>query len=261
MNLEIFRRLIGYTHGIIFVTGPTGSGKTTTLYARAGARSTPSRRTSSPSRTRSSTTSTGISQIQVSNKKGLTFASGLRSLMRQDPDVMMVGEIRDGETARIAVQAANTGHLVFSTLHTNDAPGAVTRMIDLGRRAVPGGLGGDRRDRPAARAADLPVLQGVLRPDATSAQLKELGIRPGELEEGSSCAARAASTASAAASTTGPRSTRSAMDEPVRDEIDRADQREQIKRTAFERGSETLRMDGADKVRPRAGPRWRRYSA
>jgi type II secretory ATPase GspE/PulE/Tfp pilus assembly ATPase PilB-like protein len=74
----------------------------------------------------------GISQIQVSNKKGLTFASGLRSLMRQDPDVMMVGEIRDAETAEIAIQAALTGHLVFSTLHTNDAAGAVSRLLEMG---------------------------------------------------------------------------------------------------------------------------------
>ncbi len=124
-------RLIGYQHGIILVTGPTGSGKTTTLYAGL-------------SKINSETINCitiedpieyhlpGISQIQVSSKKGLTFDKGLRALLRQDPDVMMVGEIRDGETARIAIQAALTGHLVFSTLHTNDAPSSVTRLLDIG---------------------------------------------------------------------------------------------------------------------------------
>ena len=95
-------------------------------------RSTPPRRTSSPSRTRSSTSCTGVGQMQVNPKIELTFASGLRSILRQDPDVIMVGEIRDVETAEIAIQAALTGHLVFSTLHTNDACGAVTRLVDMG---------------------------------------------------------------------------------------------------------------------------------
>ncbi|RMG13663.1 MAG: type II secretion system protein GspE [Planctomycetota bacterium] len=124
-------RLIQYQHGIILVTGPTGSGKTTTLYAGL-------------SKINSDTINVitiedpieyhldGISQIQVSEKKGLTFDKGLRALLRQDPDVMMVGEIRDQETARIAIQAALTGHLVFSTLHTNDAPSSVTRLLDIG---------------------------------------------------------------------------------------------------------------------------------
>ena len=130
-NHELIRRLITSSHGILLVTGPTGSGKTTSLYAAlAEMDSTETNIITIEDPIEYNLDS--ISQIQVSNKKGLTFASGLRSLMRQDPDVMMVGEIRDEETAGIAVQASNTGHLVFSTLHTNDSAGAVTRMIDLG---------------------------------------------------------------------------------------------------------------------------------
>jgi general secretion pathway protein E len=130
-HLHMVNRLINCTNGIILVTGPTGSGKTTTLYAAL-------------KKINSSEFNVitiedpieyhlpGISQIEVSPKKGLVFATGLRSILRQDPDIIMVGEIRDLETATIAIQAALTGHLVFSTLHTNDAPGAVTRLLDLG---------------------------------------------------------------------------------------------------------------------------------
>jgi len=123
--------LIACSHGIVLVTGPTGSGKTTTLYASLAELNSEEKMIITIEDPIEYNLDS-ISQIQVSNKKGLTFAAGLRSLLRQDPDVMMVGEIRDHETAGIAVQAANTGHLVFSTLHTNDSAGAVTRMIDLG---------------------------------------------------------------------------------------------------------------------------------
>lgn len=130
-SLSRFRRLIGVEHGLVLVTGPTGSGKSTTLYAALQELDT---------RTRNAVTLedpieyqlSGISQTQINTKKGMTFASGLRSVLRQDPDIIMVGEIRDQETAVMAVQAALTGHLVFSTLHTNDAASAVTRLLDLG---------------------------------------------------------------------------------------------------------------------------------
>ena len=128
---DLMEHVCSLSHGIIFVTGPTGSGKSTTLYAvlsRINATDKNIITIEDPIEYHLS----GISQIQVSNKKGLTFAAGLRSLLRQDPDIMMVGEVRDEETARIAIQAALTGHLVFSTLHTNDAAGAVTRMLDIG---------------------------------------------------------------------------------------------------------------------------------
>ncbi len=130
-NLTAITRLINYSHGIILITGPTGSGKTTTLYAALAELNSDEKNVITIEDPIEYNID-GISQIQVSNKKGLTFASGLRSLMRQDPDVMMVGEIRDNETAGIAVQSANTGHLVFSTLHTNDSAGALTRLINLG---------------------------------------------------------------------------------------------------------------------------------
>jgi general secretion pathway protein E len=130
-HLDTVRRFSNLSHGIIFVTGPTGSGKTTTLYGMLSEIKHGEKNVitiEDPIEYHLS----GISQIQVSNKKGLTFAAGLRSLLRQDPDIMMVGEVRDEETARIAIQAALTGHLVLSTLHTNDSAGAVTRMLDIG---------------------------------------------------------------------------------------------------------------------------------
>jgi general secretion pathway protein E len=130
-GLEILEKYIHYPNGIIFVTGPTGSGKTTTLYAVL-TRINSAEKNVLTLEDPIEYNLAGVSQIQISPKKGLTFATGLRSLLRQDPDVMMVGEVRDVETARIAIQSALTGHLVFSTLHTNDAAGAVTRMLDIG---------------------------------------------------------------------------------------------------------------------------------
>jgi general secretion pathway protein E/type IV pilus assembly protein PilB len=130
-TLARYRQLISIPYGVILATGPTGSGKSTSLYA-------------SLQEIWSPTTNIltiedpvefqvpGISQIHVRPQIGLTFANGLRSIVRQDPDVIMVGEIRDHETAEIAIHAALTGHLVFSTLHTNDAPGAITRLLDMG---------------------------------------------------------------------------------------------------------------------------------
>jgi type II secretory ATPase GspE/PulE/Tfp pilus assembly ATPase PilB-like protein len=118
-------------HGIILVTGPTGSGKTTTLYTALNEINDNERKIitiEDPVEYHMR----GVNQIQVSEKTGLTFARGLRSILRHDPDVVLIGEIRDSETAQIAVQASLTGHLVFSTLHTNDAPGALPRLVDMG---------------------------------------------------------------------------------------------------------------------------------
>lgn len=128
---EIFDQVLDMPHGIVLVTGPTGSGKTTTLYAALSAINDTERKIitiEDPVEYQLR----GVNQIQVNNKAGLTFAQGLRAILRHDPDVVLVGEIRDRETAEIAVQASLTGHLVFSTLHTNDAPGAATRLIDMG---------------------------------------------------------------------------------------------------------------------------------
>ncbi|MCL2790578.1 MAG: type II secretion system ATPase GspE [Desulfobulbus sp.] len=130
-DLDHFLKLIKAPHGIILVTGPTGSGKTTTLYSALGIINKPDINiitVEDPIEYQMQ----GISQVQVNSKIGLTFANGLRTIVRQDPDVILVGEIRDLETAEIAIQAALTGHLVFSTLHTNDAASAVTRLIDMG---------------------------------------------------------------------------------------------------------------------------------
>ncbi len=133
--LDIFEKEIKRPNGMIIVTGPTGSGKTTTLYAILKKINKPEIKIitiEDPVEYHLQ----GLSQTQVDPKKDYTFASGLRSIMRQDPDVILIGEIRDLETAEIACQAALTGHLVFSTLHTNDAAGAVARLIDLGIRPV-----------------------------------------------------------------------------------------------------------------------------
>ncbi len=123
--------MIHSPHGIILLTGPTGSGKTTTLYAALTRINSPDKNiitVEDPIEYQIK----GIGQIQVNPKIDLTFANGLRSIVRQDPDVIMVGEVRDLETAEIAIQASLTGHLVFSTLHTNDSAGAITRLIDMG---------------------------------------------------------------------------------------------------------------------------------
>ncbi|PYK99495.1 MAG: general secretion pathway protein GspE, partial [Verrucomicrobia bacterium] len=130
-ELDCFRRVLELPHGIVLVTGPTGSGKTSTLYTALNEINDSVRKIitiEDPVEYQLK----GVNQIQVSEKAGLTFARGLRSILRHDPDVILIGEIRDQETAQIAVQASLTGHLVFSTLHTNDAPGAVTRLADMG---------------------------------------------------------------------------------------------------------------------------------
>lgn len=130
-KLETINSLIHRPHGIVLVTGPTGGGKTTTLYAGLERINSPDKKIitiEDPVEYQI----LGINQIQVNNKVNLTFANGLRSILRQDPDIVLVGEIRDRETADIAIHASLTGHLVFSTLHTNDSASAITRLIDMG---------------------------------------------------------------------------------------------------------------------------------
>lgn len=129
--LSQFRQALDMPHGIVLVTGPTGSGKTTSLYSGLSGINTPDLKIvtiEDPVEYHLD----GINQIQIDTRTGLTFGKGLRAILRHDPDVVLIGEIRDQETAEIAVQASLTGHLVLSTLHTNDAPGAVTRLIDMG---------------------------------------------------------------------------------------------------------------------------------
>jgi len=130
-DLKKFDSLLNRTHGIIFVTGPTGSGKSTTLYAclnRINSAEKNVMTIEDPIEYQLE----GISQMQVASKKGVTFVNALRHVLRQDPDVIMVGEVRDAETARMAIQSSLTGHLVFSTIHTNDSAGAISRLLDLG---------------------------------------------------------------------------------------------------------------------------------
>jgi type IV pilus assembly protein PilB len=130
-NLEVFNKILSQPYGMILVTGPTGSGKTTTLYTILRELNKIEKNIitiEDPVEYKLG----GINQVQTNPKAGLTFASGLRSVLRQDPDIVMVGEIRDGDTAEIAVRASITGHLVLSTLHTNDSPSTVARLVDMG---------------------------------------------------------------------------------------------------------------------------------
>jgi type IV pilus assembly protein PilB len=130
-ELGRFRKAFRRAHGAVLVTGPTGSGKSTTLYAALLELNTPEKNIitiEDPVEYQIK----GITQVQVNNKAGLGFATGLRSMMRADPDILMVGEIRDRETAQIGIEGALTGHMVLSTLHTNDAPSAITRLIEMG---------------------------------------------------------------------------------------------------------------------------------
>lgn len=179
-------RLISRTSGIILVCGPTGSGKTTTLYAALQAINTPEKNiltVEDPIEYQIR----GVGQMQMNPKVGLTFARALRSMLRHDPDVIMVGEIRDVETAQIAIHAAQTGHLVFSTLHTNDAAGAITRLVDMGIEPflIASSLSGVLAQRlirclcpNCRRQADYPA-----------AVLAELGLSPqdGPFFEGAGC--------------------------------------------------------------------------
>jgi len=180
-RLKIFARLLKLSHGIILVTGPTGSGKTTTLYAALNEVNSMEQNiitVEDPVEYQMS----GIGQIQVNPKIGLTFASGLRSILRQDPDVVLIGEMRDHETAEIAIQASLTGHLVFSTLHTNDAAGSITRLLDMGVEPylVSSSVVGIMAQRlvrmicPHCRESYKPQIEA----------LRDIGLTPGDIKGG-----------------------------------------------------------------------------
>ncbi len=243
-------KYIHYSHGIIFLTGPTGSGKTTTLYAALSAINSKEKNIltiEDPIEYHLE----GVSQVQVSTKKGLTFAAGLRSFLRQDPDVMMVGEVRDRETADIAIRAALTGHLVFSTVHTNDSASTVTRMIDIGiepylvssslilviaQRLV-------RLICPHCKEGHPPTKEELLR-------LEDLGIDPDELPQGKVW--RGAGCDECFNSGFAGRTALYEMlpiEEPVREKIMQKASATEIKVDAIKRGLVTLRMDGIRKVK------------
>ena len=245
-RLNQFNRLIRSPHGIILVTGPTGSGKTTTLYAALSTINTTDINIitiEDPIEYQLD----GIGQIQVNPKIDLTFAKGLRSIVRQDPDVILVGEIRDLETAEIATQSALTGHLVFSTLHTNDSASATTRLIDMGIEpflvtSSVSAILAQRLVRVVCKDC-----KEAYSPDVES--LQSIGITP-EMAEGKviyrgrgcpSCL------------DTGYRGRTGifelmVLDEPVRNLILKTSDANAIKQKAVEQGMLTLRQDGAQKV-------------
>ncbi|MCB0308405.1 MAG: type II secretion system ATPase GspE [Bdellovibrionales bacterium] len=243
---EHIKKIINLNHGIFLVTGPTGSGKTTTLYAcisRINSRELNIITVEDPVEIQLA----GIGQIQVNQKVNLTFASGLRSILRQDPDVIMVGEIRDLETAEIAIQASLTGHLVFSTLHTNDAPSTVTRLIDMGVEPflVSSSLVAVMAQRLARR-----VCKDCREPyKPTPQELTEIGITTEQAQRVVIYRAKGCSTCSQ----TGYRGRLGIyelmpIDETLRGLILKAADGNTIKKAAVELGMLTLRQDGANKV-------------
>ncbi len=248
-DMELFVKYIDYPNGILFVTGPTGSGKTTTLYSalkRINAAEINVMTIEDPIEYQLA----GISQIQVSNKKGLTFASGLRSLLRQDPDVMMVGEVRDVETARIAIQAAQTGHLVFSTLHTNDAAGAITRMLDIG--IEPYLVSSSVICVMAQRLVRLicqECREGIEPSEMDLKKMQEIGLDSKRLPGGRVWKGRGCE-ACFGTGFTGRTGIYEILpiDDLVRNQIMDRVGSNTIKKTAVERGMKTLRMDGIEKV-------------
>ncbi|MBU4198352.1 MAG: GspE/PulE family protein [Verrucomicrobia bacterium] len=181
-------RMIRRPYGMVVVTGPTGSGKSTTLYAMLSKAKSPERNIitiEDPVERRMDL----VTQIQVNEKAGLTFASALRSILRQDPDVIMVGEVRDPETAQLSVRAALTGHLVFSTIHTNDAPGAVTRLINMNIEAflVSSSLVGAMAQRLVRRICE-ECREPFAVPDGLRQRLTASGLSlPGKMWRGKGC--------------------------------------------------------------------------
>lgn len=247
-NLAVVEQLIQRPNGIILVTGPTGSGKTTTLYSCLAKINTPELNiltVEDPIEYQLE----GIGQMQVNPKINFTFASGLRAILRQDPDVVMVGEIRDTETADIAIQASLTGHLVLSTLHTNDAPGAVTRLLDMGIEPflVSSSLlavMAQRLVRKLCPACREPY-------ELTDAELRELGVDPSTIGE-RTVAAPGTRDCSACQNTrySGRTGIHELLliDDTMRGLILERKDSNSIKNAAVRNGFRALRADGAQKV-------------
>jgi type II secretion system protein E len=245
-DLQILERVIKKPHGIIFVTGPTGSGKTTTLYACLSKINDKEKKIitiEDPIEYQLK----GITQVQVQPKINLTFANALRSMLRHDPDIMMVGEVRDYETAEITIRVALTGHLVFSTVHTNDAAGGVTRLLDMGVEPY-----------LAASAVECFIAQRLVRKICTSCKkefkpdkelLRELGVSRLDLSrvkiyEGRGCEA---------CKFTGYKERTAiyeilVMSEAIRELVLGRASADQIKKKALEEEMRTLRQDGWEKI-------------
>jgi len=246
-NLTRIDRLIRQSHGIILATGPTGSGKTTSLYACLV-------RINSPEKNIITIEDPieyqlrGIGQMQVNPKIDLTFASGLRSILRQDPDVIMVGEIRDSETAEIAIHAALTGHLVFSTLHTNDSFGALTRLVDMGIEPF---LVSSSILAVLAQRLVRTLCSNCREPYTPSAsELTRIGVRP-EMLKGPIY--RSAANGCRACRSTGYRGRTAVhelmlMDDEVRTLVMQKADAATIRRACTSRGMSLLRQNGAQRI-------------
>jgi general secretion pathway protein E len=243
-TLERFRQLAAQPHGLLLATGPTGSGKTTTLYAALALRDTSAEKVitvEDPVEYHLD----GVTQMPVNRKAGVTFPAALRSILRQDPDVLMVGEMRDAETADVATQAAMTGHLVFSTLHTNDAVGAVTRLTDLEveRYVVGATLNGVLAQRLVRRVCA--ECRERYRPDpAAVALLANQPVGKVTLERGKGCPA---------CRDTGYRGRTGVFElltvtEEMKHELARETPIARLRELAREQGMQTLREDGWAKV-------------
>ncbi len=245
-----FRSTISLPYGMILVTGPTGSGKTTTLYSALNTINSPDKKivtVEDPVEYQMD----GVNQVQVQPNIGLTFAHTLRTFLRQDPDVMLIGEIRDLETAEIAIQAALTGHVVFSTLHTNDAAGAITRLEDMGveRFLIASSVVAVLAQRLVRRVCPQCKKTFHLADDERLLLARELDLPPDELAptytRGMGCKECAGS---------GYRGRLGIyeflpVDEVIQREIVRGSDRNEIFRVAMQNGMISLRMDGMDKVK------------
>jgi general secretion pathway protein E len=244
-DLKKFDSLLGKSHGVIFVTGPTGSGKSTTLYASLNRMNSIEKNIitiEDPIEYQLE----GISQMQVASKKGMTFVTALRHVLRQDPDVIMIGEVRDQETARMAIQSSLTGHLVFSTLHTNDSAGAISRLLDLGVEPylVSSSLIAVLAQRLVRKIC--PECKQQYQP--SEHELRELGIgsnaASGQFFVGAGCSK---------CFNTGYKGRAGIyelmlLDEELREMVNQRVTAGTIKQKALEKGLQTLRMDGARKV-------------
>jgi general secretion pathway protein E len=244
VQLEAMSKLIARPNGIVLVTGPTGSGKTTTLYAALSRINSVDKNIitiEDPVEIQLA----GVGQIEVNPRIGLTFASGLRSVLRQDPNVILVGEIRDLETAEIAIQASLTGHLVFSTLHTNDAPSAITRMVDMG--VEPFLVASSLAAVLAQRLVRVLCTECREAYQPTPDQLAEIGVRangPLTAYHPAGCAR---------CNHTGYRGRVGIfelmmIDDDIRAMVTQTSDAKSIKRRAMEKGMGSLRADGARKV-------------
>jgi general secretion pathway protein E len=252
-DLKKFDSLLDRSHGVIFVTGPTGSGKSTTLYASL-TRINSAEKNVMTIEDPIEYQLEGISQMQVAAKKGMNFANSLRHVLRQDPDVIMVGEVRDIETARMAIQSSLTGHLVFSTLHTNDSAGAVTRLLDLGVEPylVSSSLIAIMAQRLVRKVC--PDCRQVYEPSPR--ELRELGLLSAgaQIHDSSGSAGKFFTGAGCdRCFQTGYRGRTGIyelmlVNEEIQNLIYNRESAGTIKRAALEAGLQTLRMDGARKV-------------